>query len=85
MTAQTDLLQSLMNLQGGQLSGSSGTGVAVPQGQPILQGENPLASALVQRGTGIPSATPAPHQFANPSSRQVTSLEDILFGGGFRG
>ena len=71
-----DLLQSLMNMN---------TGVAVPQGQPLLQGENPLTSLQGLPAGTIPSATPAPNISANPT-KQVKSLEEMLFGlGGFNG
>jgi hypothetical protein len=73
-----DLLSSLMNLQGG---------VATPQGQPILQGENPLAGFQGMPGATIPAATAAPAVSVNPSGRQVQSLEEMLFGigGGLNG
>jgi len=66
-----DLLQSLMNLN---------AGVAAPQGQPLVQGENPLVGlAGLPPGT-IPASTPAPDQAANPT-QQVTSMEELIFGG----
>jgi hypothetical protein len=71
-----DLLTSLMNLNGG---------VGVPQGQPLIQGENPLTSIEGLPPGTVPSATPAPNLAANPVN-QVTSLEELLFGtGGFNG
>lgn len=71
----TDLLQSLMNMN---------SGVAVPQGQPMMQGENPLTALQGLPPGVIPSATPAPMQAANPTN-QVKSLEEMLFGiGGFK-
>lgn len=65
-----DLLSSLMNMN---------SGVAAPQGQPLVQGENPLTSLSELPAGTIPNSTAAPHLAANPS-KQATSLEDILFG-----
>ena len=71
-----DLLSSLMNMN---------TGVAVPAGQPIIQGENPLVSLEGLPPATVPAATPAPDLAANPT-KQVKSLEEMLFGlGGFNG
>ena len=71
-----DLFTSLMNMN---------TGVAVPQGEPILQGENPLVSVEGLPPATVPAATPAPHVAVNPT-QQVKSLEEMLFGlGGFSG
>ncbi len=71
-----DLFTSLMNMN---------TGVAVPQGEPILQGENPLVSVEGLPPATVPAATPAPDVSANPT-KQVKSLEEMLFGlGGFNG
>jgi len=71
-----DLMQSLMNMN---------TGVAQPQGQPLLQGENPLTNLQGLPAGTTPAATPAPHTSVNPT-KQVKSLEEMLFGmGGFSG
>lgn len=71
-----DLMQSLMNMN---------TGVAQPQGQPILQGENPLINLQGLPAGTTPAATAAPDLTANPT-KQVKSLEELLFGmGGFNG
>ena len=75
-----DLLSSLMSLSGG----GPGGGVAVPApvaGQPIIQGENPLIGLQGMPQVTIPSVTAAPDAAANPT-KQVTSLEELLFGGG---
>ena len=72
----TDLLMSLMNMD---------AGVAVPQGQPIQQGQNPLTSLQGMPAGTIPAATPAPQLTANPVPNQVRSLEEMLFGvGGYK-
>lgn len=72
----TDLFMSLMNMN---------TGVAVPQGNPILQGENPMVNAEGLPPATVSNATAAPDVSANPT-KQVQSLEEMLFGlGGFSG
>jgi hypothetical protein len=69
----TDLLASLMNLNGG---------VAAPAGQPLQPQENPMAGlAGLPAGTSAPVTAP-PDVTANLSpGRQVQSLEELLFGG----
>lgn len=66
-----DLSQSLMSLN---------QGIPVAEGNPILQGENPLTSLSGLPPATAPAATAAPASSFNPSSRQVQSLEELLFG-----
>lgn len=66
----TDLFEGLVQLN---------QGVAVPEGLPLRQGENPFAGISAFPGGTIPAATPAPHQSVNPIP-QPTSLEEALFG-----
>lgn len=69
-----DLFTSLMNMN---------AGVASPEGQPIVQGENPLVALQGLPAGTVPAATPAPQINSNPT-QQVSSLEEMLFGvGGF--
>jgi hypothetical protein len=69
----TDLLSSLMTLNGG---------VAAPQGQPIQPQMNPMTGLEGMPPSTVPAATPAPDLTANLSpGRQVRSLEELLFGG----
>lgn len=71
-----DLLMSLMNMN---------QGVAVPEGNPILQGENPMVNTEGLPPSTVTNATAAPNLSANPT-KQVQSLEEMLFGlGGFSG
>lgn len=66
-----DILESLMSLN---------QGIPVAEGQPILQGENPLTSLGGLPPATAPAATAAPALAYNPSGKQVQSLEELLFG-----
>lgn len=66
----TDLFQALTQLN---------QGVAVPQGQPLRTGENPMTGLSAFPGATIPAATAAPNLSVNPT-KQPTSLEEALFG-----
>ena len=69
----TDLLSSLMNLNGN---------VATPAGQPLQPTQNPTAAINGLPPTTSPPLTPPPDITANLSpGRQVRSLEELLFGG----
>jgi hypothetical protein len=70
-----DLLQSLISLGVEPQPGPVGQ-------QPIFQGENPMTRAGGFPPGGVPAATAAPDVAANPT-RQVRSLEELLFGGTF--
>ncbi len=72
----TDLMMSLMNLN---------QGVASPQGQPLLQSENPMSALAGLPPATVPAATPPLQQSANPAlppGRPAKSLEEQLFGFG---
>lgn len=79
--AGSDLLMNLMQLQGGAPGGPVASPAPPPAPQPILQGENPLTPLQGAPPATIPAVTPAPNLAANPTERQVTSLEQLLFGG----
>lgn len=71
-----DLMMSLMNLN---------SGVATPAGDPLLQGENPMAGLQGLPASTVAAATPPLQQSANPAmppGKPAKSLEEQLFGFG---
>lgn len=65
-----DIYQALMGLD---------SGVAVPQGDPLLQSENPMAYLAQLPAATVPAATPPPQLTYNPGGTPVQSLEELMF------